>query len=152
MEQAWIKFDIPKLRLLKEHYENAIETIKEQLPEINLNSRKELLNFFEKDLNIHLQTSRIKDIERCLDGYTHDQEEYYILLGVTYYFKLKYALKNYVNWVLKNESNGIIYLRLWWGEWSLSNRQPLPKSPEILACVIGHSNNIILEGVDNGSK
>ena len=151
MEEAWIKFDVVKLRQLKEHYEAAIESIKEQLPNINLNSKKELLNFFEKNLNIHLQTSRIKEIEACLSSYTHDQEEYYILLGVTYYFKLKYSLKNYINWVLKNESNGIIYLRHWWGDWVLGNKQPLPGSPEILECVIGHSNNISLGG-DNGSK
>lgn len=144
--EEWIKFDIEKLTELKETYEEAIECIREQLPDINLNSQKQLLDFFGKALNIHLKTSRIKEIEEHLKRFTHDQEEYYILLGVTYYFKLRYALKNYINWVLKNHSNGIIYLKFWFGEWVLGNKQPLPLSPEILSCVIGHSNNISLGG------
>lgn len=144
--EAWIKFDIARLRQLKEHYEQASEVIKDQLPHINLNSQKQVIDFFEKNLNIHLQTARIKEIEKHLQHFSHDQEEYYTLLGVSYFFKIKYSLKNYINYVLKNEVDGIIVLQHWWGEWTLKNKQPLPKSPEVLECVIGHSNNISLGG------
>ena len=142
----WIRFDVEKLKELKEVYEEAMYSIAEQLPKMNLNSRKEVIQFFGESLNIELQSSRIKEIESHLTKFTTDQEEYYILLGVTYYYKIKYSLKNYINHILSKENNGIVYLRHWWGNWVMPNKQPLPASPEILDCVIEHSPNIKLGG------
>lgn len=142
----WIKFDIKKLNELKIVYEDAMFSIKEQLPAMNLNSKKEVIEFFAKELSIELPSSRIKDIELHLEKFTADQEEYHILLGITYYFKIKYSLKNYINHILSTQSNGIVYLRNWWGAWVMPNKQPLPAAPEILDCVIEHSPNIKLGG------
>ena len=141
--EYWIKFDLEKVKELKQIYENAMLAIKEALPNVKLNSRKEIINFFQDNLNIPLQTNRIRDIEGYLQRYRDSDPEYEIILGIVYYYKLHYSIKNYLDCIIKNNVNGVVELRDWFGP-CMPNRQPLMASPEIQATIIEHSGNITL--------
>jgi len=142
----WILFDIEGVRQLRGIYVEAMASIRADLPNINLNSRREIINFFEKTFQITLQSSRIAEITSHLNKFKDDSKEYEIILGIIYYFKMKYAVKNYLDCILKHEKKGVVELRTYFGSITMPNRQPLPKSPEILECVIEHSDGINLKG------
>ena len=132
----YIKFDIEKIQGLKETYTDAMSIIKDGLPDINLNSTKNIINFFEKTFRIQLSSIRIKEIARYLSAYKEDSEEHEIITGIVYYFKMKYLLKNYIDSVLRHEKQGVVELRRYMGRLALPNRQPLPYSHEVIDCII----------------
>lgn len=149
----WLQFDIQKIKLLKEDYEGAMSYIEEGLPNINFNSRKEVLNFFEKTFKIKLQTTRIKELSQYLAAYKEDSIENEMITGIVYYFKMKYTLKNYIDCILRHEKGGRVELRNFLGKISLPNRQPLPYSKEIQAAIIDGSEtalNSLPKGDQNG--
>ena len=131
----YFKVDLEKLAELKETYELALETIKDNLPDINLNSRNQVINLFEKQFNIKLNSIKIKEIASHLQDYDSDSAETDMIQGIVYYYKVKYSLKNYINWFLNTHEEGRIYIRVLFGRVTLTNRMELPRAPEILACV-----------------
>ena len=140
MEEEWIKFDIDKLTQLQDDYQSTLSIIKASLPEINLNSRKQIVNFFEKSFKIELQSSRIKEISSYLLKFGENSEEYEIITGIILYFKMYYQLKNYITYILNHHEEGMIQLRWYMGKWCLQNRQTLPYSKAIIDCITEISN------------
>jgi hypothetical protein len=139
----YLVFNIPKVKQLRDDYEAAMEAIKENLPNINLNSKKEIISFFEKTFQIKLESSKIKDITKALRYFDSDSEEYDLILGVIYFYKMKYMVKNYLNCILKHHVDGVVQLREYFGL-ALPNRQRLPYSEEVIDCIEGGSEAAIL--------
>lgn len=139
----WLKFDMDQIKLLKQDYEGAMDYIKEGLPNINFNSRKEVLNFFEKTFRINLKTLQIKELSRYIAAYKEDSVEHEMIRGIVYYFKMKYTLKNYVDCIIRHEKEGIIELRNYMGTLCFPNRQPLPYSQEVQAAILGGSEHAL---------
>lgn len=137
--------DKEKLKSLKMVYDYAMESISAGLPNLNLESRKDVLTFFDKTFNIELKSVKIAEIALHIYGYGENSEERDIIQGIVYYFKLKYALKNYINPMIKSAPR--IQLSVRFGRVEMNNHQPLPKSPEILDCITGAEHGVLLEMV-----
>ena len=137
MNTPYFMVDIDKLTELKKIYEDDIEFIKNNLPDIKLSSRNQVINLFEKQFNIKLNSVKIKEIKSHLADFDSDSEEAAVIQGIVYYYSRVYTLKNYINWFLDTHDEGKIYLRRVFGRVSLANRQNLPLAPEVLACVTG---------------
>lgn len=145
-----VTVDKEKLEKLKEVYEGAMEHIKEGLPDINLNSRKDILHFFERTFQIQLKSTRIQEISEQIDLLQEDSEEQEIVIGIVYYFKMKYSLKNYIYPMIKDAPE--VELETRFGRVQMKNHQPLPKSPEILECITRAYNGIKLVTGDGDSR
>ena len=136
-EAEWVEFDLDKINELKETYELAMDFIREGLPNVNLNARKDILNFFEKTFAIKLKTSKIEEVSKYLQYYGDDSAETEMITGIVYYLKMKYSIKNYLTYIIKHD--GRIVLRPMFNKLMFNSIQPLPKSPEILDCIISSS-------------
>jgi hypothetical protein len=134
---VYITYNIEKISELKECYEINKQWIRSQLPKIDWDSRKEVKQFFEENLGIILQNVKIKNIMAYQEMFSHDTEQYDIINGFVSYLKLKYIIKNYLDCIIRHNENGKVYLRqVGNGQITFPNKQPLPKSPEIEACII----------------
>ncbi len=145
MQQEWIMFDIAKIKQLKEDYDNTIAVIKESLPEINLNSSKQIVNFFEKTFQIELKSARIKEISAHLDEFHEDSEEREIIDGIVHYYKMYYTVKNYLDYIIKHNEAGVMVLREYMGQLCFQNRQRVPYSPDIINCITRVSRDGLLK-------
>lgn len=143
MDEPYFTVDIEALNELKFVYENAMEFIEEDLPKINLNSRNEIINFFEKTFKIRLDSTKISEIEQYKLKYDGDSMEAETIQGIVMYFKMKYALRNYINPMIKSGEKYVP--RMYFGDLTMNNKQPLPKAPEILACITETFNGLQLE-------
>ncbi len=152
IEEEWIAFDIDKIKQLKEDYEGTIQIIRDSLPEINLNSRQQIMNFFEKTFRIELRSTQINEIKSCLKQFGEESEEYDIIMGIIYYFRMFYALKNYINYILDYHEGGVMRLRYYLGEWCFKNRQRLPYSKDITSCITQCSQPYILKEESTWAK
>ena len=139
----WIKFDTEKIRLLRDDYVGCMESIKQGLPDINLNSRKAIMDFFEKTFQIELKSTRIKELSNYINAYGADSDEREVITGIVYYFKMKYMVKNYLDCILKHEKKGVVELREYFGSIVMPNRQPLPASKETYQYVIDGSETAL---------
>lgn len=138
--------DKKKLEKLQKVYMDAMAYIEDGLPNLDLNSRKEVLSFFEKTFKIHLTTTRIVEISEYIHQYGEDSEERDLIQGIVYYLKMKYAMKNYIVPMIKEAPNVELATRFEVVE--MKNHQPLPKSPEIIECIVGATNGILLALID----
>ena len=137
--KRWIEFNIDALYELKCTYLAAQDAIKEQLYGLDPNSKKQIKQYFADFLDIQLENVKISTLERALLLFDSDSEEFNFTNGIIYYLKLKYSLKNYIDYILKHHQEGKIYLRDINGDWRFPNRQPVPSSPELQQCIIGES-------------
>lgn len=132
-----IVFDLEKLRSLQTLYQQNLEFVAAQLPNINWKSPKQLKWFFKNRLDITLENAKIAHIAAFMERYDHDSPEYDLINGICTYLRLHFALKNYINYVLITANHeGAIELRDYGWQWCLQNRQPLPNSPDLRACII----------------
>lgn len=137
--KEYIEFDMDKIYYLQSCYEGTLSILKDNLPSVNINSRTDIINFFNKAFNIELKSTKIVEIASHIKKYGENSEEKELIQAIVYYFKLKYAYKNYIQSILKHEVNGQVRLRWYFGKLAFPNRQPLPYSMEILDCVTGGS-------------
>lgn len=132
----WLRFDMAKIRLLRTDYIDAMDYIKSGFPGVNFNSRREIINFFDKTFQIDLNSAKIKEIAHYLAAYKEDSVEHELITGIVYWFKMKYAIKNYLDCIIRHEVNGKVILRDFMGKLSLPNRQSLPYSMEIQGMIL----------------
>jgi len=134
-ELAWIDFDILKVKDLKENYQENIDITLEMLPENDWRSPAKTIDFFKKNFAIELKNVKINHVGQVLEELDHDSEAFDALNGYHIYLRLTYAIRNYLDNILKHEENGRIYLRQHQGEWVFPNKRPLSASPEIQGCI-----------------
>jgi hypothetical protein len=136
-QAEWVEFDLKKVNELKEMYLDAMGYIQNGLSHINLNARKDILNFFEKSFKIKLKSTKIEEVSKHIHHFGKDSEEADLITGIVYYMKMKYTIKNYLDYIIKHE--GRIVLSPMFGKLMFNSIQPLPKSPEILDCITASS-------------
>lgn len=135
--EAFIDFDMLKVKKLKKMYEENLQWIAEEIPAvINFNSPKQIKSLLEERLEIITETVTIAALEGYRTLYDHDSEAFDLINGLVLYLKTKYTLSNYINNILKHEENGRVYLRLEQETWVLPNKRPISTAPEIVECVI----------------
>lgn len=135
-EAPHIEWDMDKIHDLKQQYDENMQLIKEMLPDINWDSPKAVKNYFNKVLEIPIENGRIEHLSGFLTQYDHDSEEYDTLNGYLMYLKLKWAVMNYLDCIIRHQENGRVYLRHHQGKWVLPNKRPLSGSPEIMECIV----------------
>lgn len=134
MEGHWIEVNIDKLTLEKEELMHTMQEIAEDFP-FDPISNKQVKHYFER-FGIYLPDLRIITLETLAYRCHEEDDNYYILTGLSEYYKIKYLLKNYVNHVLKKQVNGLYHFREESGKLLMQNKRPLPYSDVLLSCVI----------------
>jgi len=134
-----IEFDINKVKELKADYKKIMAYNLEQLPNINWDSSKQVIELFKKGLDIDIDNVRISTIDPYLNFLDHDSDAFQVVYGYSSYLKLKYAIKNQLDCILRHEDNGKVALRLHNGKLMMPNKQPITSSPEIQACIIAQN-------------
>jgi hypothetical protein len=147
MTKEWLKFDIEKVKALKEDYEGLLEVLKKDIDNVNLNSRMSIIQFFKKK-GLTLKTSQIKEIEGILQSLQPDTELYDTVQTIVSFMKVKYTVRNYLSCILKNEVDGVVTLRDYYGL-KLPNRQPLPYALEIVNTILDGSEGAMAIINDN---
>jgi len=132
MCEFWIEFSIPDIRKLRNDYKQTEEFLLSELPDINWNSRLEILNLFEYEYGIIISSLRISYLENIE---TSNEETREIIETYLKLLKIKYETKNYIDCILRHEADGIVYLRKHHDKIVMPNKQPLPYSPNILECI-----------------
>lgn len=138
----FIIFDTRKIIELKSLYKQVMQQIKSDLS-FNPDSHKETT----KALDLSTKTVKIKDIEMLLNAIP-DNETYQALF---YYLKMKYAVRNYLDCILKHEVNGLVRLRIENNRLLMPNKRPLPYSEEIWDCVKSTSSGIVKTIIQRGA-
>jgi hypothetical protein len=141
---SFIRFDMDKVHRLREHYLDVLKFIKEDNPAVNINSPKSIKSFCKIALGLTLENTRIKTINDKLALFDSDSMEYCSLLGILYALKLKFAIANYLDCVIRHQRAGVLLLRIVDGKPVMSNRQPIFSSPEIWECVTECSPDVII--------
>ena len=138
--------DIAKLEALKKVYDDAMEFIEIGLPNVDLSSRKDVLNFFEKTFRIELKSVRIAELSEYIYKYGENSEERDMIQGIVYFLKMKYSLKNYIIPMIERAPE--VELAIRFNRVEMHNHQPLPQSPEVLECITGAANGVLLAEID----
>ena len=124
-----LTFDKPKLLDLKLIYCQAMVAVLELLPFAPA-KRKEVIFYFQHTHWITLPDLKIATLTVLRDNTHSNNELRDDLTGLIEYLKMKYMVKNYIDFILRN--NGAINIT----GGMQSNHQPAPQSPEILNCLI----------------
>ena len=136
----YIEFDMLKIQELDTYYKETMKHLADNLPSINLNSPASVIDFFHKTFKINLTSSKIAEVSQYINMYGDDSDEKELIQGIVYYFKIKYAHRNYIKNILMHQNNGRVQLRWYFGELRFPNKRPLPYSLEILNAIIGGSD------------
>lgn len=134
-EKAFIEYNLLCIKSLKDTYQESMAFLKSELPNINLNSPKQIKKMLKETLDITTENVTISNLKNFREKYDHDSEEFDLLNGLVLYLQQKYTLTNYIDCIIKHEEGGRVYLRLEGEAWMLPNKRPLSESPEIKACV-----------------
>lgn len=150
MNEPWIKIHRDKLEKLKGEYEETMHIIENDYG-INLRSAPQLKSFIWENLRERIDNTRTDTFMELLKKYPENSLEEDVLLGIIYYRKMQYALKNYIQYFLTKESGWIVYLTHdIFGNIELPNHRPLPNSPEILDCILDCGNGLVLSSNSHG--
>jgi hypothetical protein len=129
-------FDIPKIQALNDHYQQALDQVKEMLPQGLTPSTA--INYFYNIYWIKLPNIRIATLTAIIKDLDTNTELFSDLAGLIEYLKLKYIIKNYTSCVLRHHHEGHVNLRLEKGIWVMPNKQPIPSlNHAVLACLKG---------------
>ena len=138
----YIEFDMDEINELKLDYENTLEFITSELPEVNWNSRVETKSYFSDEYNVAINSLKIAELRDTISRL--DEQEYFEgdrdrckdeLTGLLELLKLKYTLHNYLDCILRHHTEGRVYLRNIDGEWKMPNKQPISTNPELTRCI-----------------
>ena len=133
---AWIDFDIEKVKQLKEEYDKNVAFVLTGLSkDCRWNSPLRVKIYFKNTFDISLDNVKIAHVLSHLEKVDHDSPAFDALNGYVLYLKYTFTLKNYINNILRHEIDGRICLRLVDGVIKMPNKQPLSSSPEILKCI-----------------
>lgn len=138
----WIRFDIEKVKSLRESYLESIAYTRRELPKIKWESPGKLKEYFKIRYGIVLENATIRHLQELSEKYEHIEDLHDTLQGVIYFLKLWYAVVNYLDCILRHEKEGVVTLREVDFVWKFPNKQPLPYSGEIWACVTGTHESI----------
>lgn len=152
-QPSYLQFDMDEVNDLEYCYQETLDFLLDQLPDVNWNSRLEVKDFFESEYNltiISLKISYLKEVcsflEDKIDTCPYDleidnaDEAVETLKLLIEYYKTKYAMKNYIRCIQYHEKGGRIYLR---DELLMPNKQPLPYSPDIISCITATNSSQI---------
>lgn len=137
-------FDIDEINDLKTCYQQTIESILDELPDVNWNSPIETKAYFSDNYGIQLKSVQIEELQKARnliqseEGFIVKEQEQLEeeLNGVIELYKLKYTIRNYLDNIIKHNKNGVIELREINGELRMPNKRMPPSSPDILACLL----------------
>jgi hypothetical protein len=133
---AWIDFDIEKVKQLYEEYATGVDFVLSGLDlDVRWNSPLRVKIYFKNTFDISLDNVKIAHVLSHLETVDHDSPAFDALNGYVLYLKYTYTLKNYINCILRYENEGRICLRSVDGVLKMPNGRPLSSSPEILKCV-----------------
>lgn len=138
----YIRFDMQKIMLLKESYEECQKQLLEELPEINYNSRKQIVELLQKKLGVEIEDSKIQTIENITQEFDYGTEERYFIELLVVYLKNKFTLKNYINCIIRHEFNGVVHLRWDHGGLYMPNHQALSYNTEITDAILEQSSKV----------
>jgi hypothetical protein len=131
----FIKYDIDKILTLKENYEASASFLLSNLPDINYNSPKEIIDYIDNKYGVKITNARIVTIKALAERYLEEDPSREILEELVAYLKLKFTLKNYINCILSHEKCGKVELRLVGERLSMPNKQPLSHNEELNAAI-----------------
>jgi hypothetical protein len=130
-----IQFDIGKVIKLGNHYTITMTYIYFDLP-VNPKSPKKIKEYFWEKHSIVIGNTQLRTLMLLQERLSTTHDAYDVLTGIIEYNKLRYTIKNYLDCILKHHINGKINLVKVDGHLVMPNGRPLPKSPEILECII----------------
>ncbi len=133
METYWITIDTDKLIREKESLLYTMQEIAKEFP-FDPVSNKQIKRYFER-YGIYLPDLKIITLSTLAYRLHEEDDNYYLLTGLTEYYRIKYLLKNYVNHVLKKQVDGLYHFREEGGKLLMQNKRPLPYSDVLLSCV-----------------
>ena len=145
-ETASITFDIPSIIALQKDYQETIEFIKDELPDVNWNSTVETIYHFSHEYNIMLHSTKIAELKVVLEQ--SEDDDYYeyaenieeakeVLTGLIELKKLQSSIRNHTQNIIKHaDENGYYPLRLVDGVWLQQNKRSISYDPNIQECVI----------------
>jgi hypothetical protein len=129
-------FDIPKIQALNDHYQQALDQVKEMLPQ-GLKTPSTAINYFYNIYWIKLPNIRIATLVAILKDLDTNTELFSDLAGLIEYLRLKYIIKNYTSMILRHHHEGHVKLRNIDGKEVFPNRQPMSVNHAVLACIKG---------------
>lgn len=141
IDRPYTVWDMSKVRTLREQYVDQMAFIASMLPALEWNSPKKVLDYFNNVLDLPIQSVKIEHLSGFLTQMDHDSFEFDVLNGYIMYLKLKWAIMNYLDCIVRHNINGRVNLRLHQGKWVLPNKRPLSGSPEIIECMT-HSEGV----------
>jgi len=147
----WIKFDINKVKHLKETYDGIIDYIAGDF-EVNLNSPKQIKTMWMEELNVFLVDTKISTFQFIKNAHEADSPTWNLAEEMIVFLKAKYILKNYINCILEGEIDGIVTLRNTEGKLSMPNKQSLSYNQEIHQCIVAQSPEAARQTPDFMSK
>ncbi len=142
MECEWISFDIPRLELLREEYEEALAYAMNEMPPVNWNSPKQIKELFKDRYNITLESVKIAELKSHFRGSDHNDEVDQAITGAITILSQKAVLRNYFDCILKHQVGGRLNLRDVDGIWRMPNKQPIWTNKDIWSCVTGISPSL----------
>lgn len=141
--QEWIEFDIPSIVALRKDYSGTMDFIKDELPDVNWESRIETKDYFSSTFGIFLDNttvSTLKSYQSMTESFS--EKAHFVLTGLIEYYKLKYTIRNYLDNILKHNVEGVVNLRRENNQILMPNKRPLPTSPSITECIKNVSLNL----------
>ena len=137
MEPKYIDFNIDDIRELQNDYLATLTFLREELPEVDWESRIEVKDYFKDEFGIKLKNVKISHLTDHIPFCEEDSEARWVLESLIAYMKVKYEIRNYTNCILRHHVEGRLHLREINGQWFMPNRQPIVYSPNIKECITG---------------
>jgi len=143
-EQRWITFALPKIKELKNSYEETLQFIKNEYGlNFNLDYSEDIKKHVADYLGIPIKSAQINELKRVRSELLEGEDSHEHLTAIIEYLRLKWTIRNYCDCILNHaDSSGTVILR---EDGKMPNRRPLPYLPDILECVKAHSGNIHLK-------
>lgn len=135
----FIKYNMDKIRKMKEDYDASADLLLSHLPAINYNSPREVINYVDNKFGVKINNARIDTIQALAERYLEDDPSREVLDEMAAYLRLKYSIRNYIDCILTHEICGKVYLRWEEGKLLMPNKRPLSSNEELNATITSMS-------------